>query len=184
MAAIVDKAALRRAALARRADAHAGAAADADAHLSRVLAAHRGVPLAGYSPMRSEIDPLSAMTLAAVHGPVAMPVIVGQDQPLQFRAWTADTPMVAGMFGASVPQDGTRIVPQILIVPLVAFDLTGARLGYGGGFYDRTLAVLRRDGPVLAIGFAYDAQQVPHLPQDATDQRLDMIVTPSGILLG
>ena len=85
--------------------------------------------------------------------------------------------MVPGTFGAPVPEVGCWMVPQILIVPLVAFDRAGGRLGYGGGFYDRTLEALRRDGPVLAIGFAFAAQEVDALPQEPTDQRLDRIVT-------
>jgi 5-formyltetrahydrofolate cyclo-ligase len=89
---------------------------------------------------------------------------------------------VPGTFGAPVPKAGDWMVPQILIVPLVAFDLRGGRLGYGGGFYDRTLQALRAQGPVLAIGFAFAAQQTDDLPLEPTDQPLDMIVTEAGVL--
>lgn len=175
------KAEARAAAFARRKLAHASAGAQAG-YLSEVLAGYRGVPLAGYMPMRTEIDPLPAMAEAAAHGPVAVPIIIGKGQPLMFRAWTPDAPMVPGTFGALVPQDGAWLIPQILIVPLVAFDVRGGRLGYGGGFYDRTLQGLRAAGPVMAIGFAFAAQQAGDLPLEPTDQPLDLIVTEQGVI--
>ena len=91
--------------------------------------------------------------------------------------------MVEGPFGARVPEGGAWIVPQVLIVPLLAWDRRLYRLGYGGGFYDRTLQGLRQRGPVLAIGFAFAAQEVAEVPIDATDQRLDMVVTESGVVV-
>ncbi|MCB5199534.1 5-formyltetrahydrofolate cyclo-ligase [Loktanella sp. TSTF-M6] len=179
--AAVTKAQARADAFARRAAAHAMAKAPAG-KLSEFLAGHRGVPLAGYAAMRTEIDPLPVMEEAAAHGPVAMPVVMGKDQPLQFRAWTPGCAMVAGDFGALVPAAGDWITPQIVIVPLVAFDRRGGRLGYGGGFYDRTLERLRADGPVLAVGFAYAAQEAEDLPLEPTDQPLDLVVTEHAIL--
>ncbi len=184
MATLSDqKAVARQAALARRADAHAKGGAQAG-YLAEVLAGYRGVPLAGYLPMRTEIDPLPAMAEAAAYGPVGGPIIMAKAQPLQFREWTPGCPTMAGSFGAFVPVEGNWMLPQILIVPLVAFDGQGGRLGYGGGFYDRTLEALRRSGPVLAIGFAFAAQRTDMLPLEPTDQPLDMIVTESGVLDG
>ncbi|MBU2359811.1 MAG: 5-formyltetrahydrofolate cyclo-ligase [Alphaproteobacteria bacterium] len=184
MAALTaEKAAARKAALARRALAHAAGGAQAG-YLSEVLAGYRGVPLSGYLPMRTEIDPLPAMAEAAAHGPVGVPLIVGAGQPLVFRTWTPGAATKAGTFGTSLPVAGADMVPQILIVPLVAFDARGGRLGYGGGFYDRTLEGLRKAGPVLAIGYAFAAQQAEVLPLEPTDQPLDMIVTETGILDG
>lgn len=184
MAAVAQaKAAARDAAMARRKLAHTAVGAQAG-YLSEVLAGYRGVPLSGYMPMRTEIDPLPAMAEAAAHGPVAVPVIIGKGQPLRFRTWTPDAPMIGGSFGALVPQGGDWVTPQILIVPLLAFDARGGRLGYGGGFYDRTLEDLRQAGPVMAIGFAFAAQQTDDLPLEPTDQPLDMIVTESGVLSG
>lgn len=174
------KTAARSAAFARRKIAFADRRPDDAAHLVRVLRTHAGVPLAGYMPMRTEIDCLPAM--AGHDGAVAVPVILGAGQALQFRRWTPTTPMVAGAFGALIPADGDRIVPQVLIVPLLAFDRRGYRLGYGGGFYDRTLEGLRATGPVLAIGFAFAAQEMAEVPTEATDQPLDMIVTEAGII--
>ncbi|MCF7699663.1 5-formyltetrahydrofolate cyclo-ligase [Loktanella sp. M215] len=182
MAALTaEKAAARKAALARRAVAHAAGGAQAG-YLSEVLAGYRGVPLAGYLPMRTEIDPLPAMAEAAAYGPVGVPLIVAAGQPLVFRTWQPGGATMAGTFGTSLPVAGVEMVPQILIVPLVAFDARGGRLGYGGGFYDRTLDGLRKAGPVLAIGYAFAAQQAEVLPLEPTDQPLDMIVTETGIL--
>lgn len=176
------KAEARKAAFARRKVAFEAANAAQSAHLSEVLAGYRGVPLAGYSPMRTEIDPLPAMAEAAAHGPVGMPVIKAAATPLDFRAWTPGCEMVEGTFGAWIPADGDWIEPEIVIVPLVAFDRKGGRLGYGGGFYDRTLQRLRARRATLAIGFAFAAQEAEALPLEATDQPLDIIITERDIL--
>ena len=138
------------------------------------------VVLSGYMPMRSEIDPLPAMR--AHPGPVCVPVIQARAQPLRFREWSAEAPMVAGPFGADVPAKGAWLVPQVLIVPLLAFDGHGFRLGYGGGFYDRTLEMLRARGRVLALGFAFAAQRVDAVPREDTDEQLDAIMTEEGVL--
>ena len=90
--------------------------------------------------------------------------------------------MVPGEFGAKIPAEGAWMEPEILIVPLVAFNRRGGRLGYGGGFYDRTLEGLRAKRPTLAIGFAYAAQEDDDLPLEPTDQPLDLIVTENGVL--
>jgi 5-formyltetrahydrofolate cyclo-ligase len=89
--------------------------------------------------------------------------------------------LVEGVFKAMIPEDGAWVEPSVLIVPLLAFDARGYRLGYGGGFYDRTLEGLRARGPVLAVGFAFAAQEVAEVPTDATDQRLDAVVTERGV---
>ena len=175
------KAEARKAGFARRKLAHE-AGAGAAGHLSEVLAGYRGVPLAGYMAMRTEIDPTAAMEEASAHGPVGVPVIRGAGQPLQFRTWTPGCAMVAGEFGAAIPEVGDWMTPEIVIVPLVAFDRTGGRLGYGGGFYDRTLEGLRAKRPTLAIGFAYARQEAAGLPLEATDQPLDMVVTEGGVI--
>lgn len=176
------KAAARKAAFARRKAAHAADPGTGAGHLSALLAGHRGVPVAGYMPIRSEIDPRPAMAEAAAHGPVGVPVIEGAGRPLRFALWEPEMALVEGAFGALVPAAPVFMVPQIVIVPLVAFDRQGGRLGYGGGFYDRTLEGLRARGPVLAVGFAYAAQEAGALPLEPTDQPLDMIVTERGVL--
>ena len=182
MATLIERKAEARAdAFARRKTAHEMGQGTA-AFLSSVLAGYRGVPTAGYMAMRTEIDPTPAMEEAAAHGVVGVPVIIGAGQPLKFRTWEPDCVMVKGDFGALIPEAGDWIEPEILIVPLVAFDRKGWRLGYGGGFYDRTLEMLRAKRATLAIGFAYAGQEADDLPLEATDQPLDMIVTENGVL--
>ncbi|SLN22714.1 5-formyltetrahydrofolate cyclo-ligase [Pseudooctadecabacter jejudonensis] len=175
------KDAARKAAFAARKAAHAKGQGHAG-HLSAVLAGYRGVPLAGYAQMRTEIDPTPAMEEAAAHGPVGLPVIEAAATPLTFRAWTPGCAMIPGAFGAQIPKEGDWITPEIVIVPLVAFSREGGRLGYGGGFYDRTLEGLRAVKPTLAIGFAYATQEMEDLPLEPTDQPLDLIVTEQGVI--
>lgn len=152
-------------------------------HLTKLLhtqfgADLRDLVLAGYMPMRTEIDPLPAM--AGHTGPVCVPVIPGKDMALEFHRWTPATTMIEGGFKALIPAQRDLLVPKALIVPLLAFDRGGFRLGYGGGFYDRTLAALRGEGKVFAVGFAFAAQEIDAVPVNATDQVLDAIVTPDG----
>jgi 5-formyltetrahydrofolate cyclo-ligase len=118
--------------------------------------------------------------MSAHQGLVGVPVIVAAATPLKFREWGLGVAMVAGDFGALIPAEGAWVTPQVVIVPLLAFDARGFRLGYGGGFYDRTLQGLRAKGPVLAIGFAFEAQEVDAVPIDAFDQKLDLVVTEKG----
>lgn len=179
---IAIKTAARTAAFARRKTAFDTAHAAQSAYLSEVLAGYRGVPIAGYAPMRTEIDPLPALAEAVAYGRVGMPVIKAAATPLDFREWTPDCAMIKGAFGAEIPETGDWIEPEIVIVPLVGFDLSGGRLGYGGGFYDRTLERLRARRATLAIGFAFAAQETQDLPLEATDQPLDLIVTENGII--
>lgn len=171
----------RRGAFARRKVAHAAGIGTA-AHLSAVLAGYRGVPVAGYMAMRTEIDPTAAMEAAAAHGPVCVPVITGRGEPLLFREWSPGCAMIDGDFGARIPATGDWITPEIVIVPLVAFSRQGGRLGYGGGYYDRTLEQLRSNQGTLAIGFAFSAQEDQDLPLEPTDQWLDLIVTEQGVI--
>ena len=176
-----QKAVLRKAALARRKAAHAARPDGWAAVLASVLADYRGRPLAGYMPLNSEIDPLPAMAKAAADGPVAVPVIAGPGQPLSFARWTPGMAMREGPFGVRTPCAPLVLTPEIVIVPLVAFDASGGRLGYGGGYYDRTLAQLRARHEVVAIGFAYAAQEIDAVPVGAQDARLDLIVTERDI---
>lgn len=175
------KAAARAEAFARRKAAFAARGPGDSDILAEVLRAHAGRVLAGYMPMRTEIDCLPA--LAGHHragGRVGVPVILGPGQPLRFRDWTPEAAMVPGDFGALIPEGGAWLVPEVLVVPLLAFDRRGYRLGYGGGFYDRTLEGLRARGPVTAIGFAFAAQEMAQVPIEPTDQPLDLIVTEAG----
>lgn len=169
-------------AAARDADADRADEAAANAHLVRLLAPWRGTTLAGYAAIGSELSPHAAMTAWAEGGPVCLPVVEAPDAPLAFRRWEPGCAMARGAHGAAVPADGAPCRPAILIVPLLAFDSGGGRLGYGGGYYDRTLAALRAGGPTLAIGFAYAAQcAAAPLPRLLTDEPLDAIVTEAGV---
>lgn len=173
------KAEARARAFARRAEAFAQGQGQAAEILADFLAPQKGKVLSGYMPMRTEIDPLPAM---AVHqGPVGVPVIMAKATPLRFREWSPGCRMVEGTFKAMIPEEGAWVEPEVLIVPLLAWDRRGFRLGYGGGFYDRTLAGLRARGKVLAVGFAFAAQEVAEVPIDQFDQRLDAVVTEKGV---
>jgi 5-formyltetrahydrofolate cyclo-ligase len=176
------KAEARKAAFARRKAAHEASRPNSAGLLSEVLAGYRGVPLSGYMPIRTEIDPLPAMAEAAAHGPVGVPVIQAAGLPLKFSRWEPGCPLKEGPFGAMIPEMDDFLEPEILIVPLVAFDRSGGRLGYGGGFYDRTLELLRGRRATLAIGFAYAAQEAVALPLEPTDQPLDMVVTEKEVI--
>lgn len=176
------KAKARKAAFARRKPLFDGANGAQAGYLSEVLAGYRGVPLSGFMPIRTEINPLGAMAEAAAHGRVGVPVIKAADTPLDFAEWSPDTKMVAGAFGAQIPAYPIYFEPEIVVVPLLAFDRQGGRLGYGGGFYDRTLEKLRAKRATLAIGFAFAGQETDDLPLEPTDQPLDMIVTEVGVI--
>ena len=170
----MTKAELRRAALAARAAVTDRGArqARALARLGALIGPARGRVLAGYMPMRDEIDPLPFM--AAWEGPVCVPVVVGKGLPLTFGRWTQGAPMVPGTFGTMVPAEDTALVPEVLIVPLVAFTDAGDRLGYGGGFYDRTLAAMPEAD---AVGLAFAVQRMDAIPREPTDVRLRAIAT-------
>jgi len=140
--------------------------------------------VAGYWPIKEEIDPRPLMlVLAGLGHSLALPVVSGADQPLEFRAWPPGGALIPGPHGTSQPPiDAATVDPDLLLVPLLAFDDGLYRLGYGGGYYDRTLARLRRHGKVRAVGLAYSAQRVPSLPVGPWDQRLDMVVTEQGLI--
>jgi len=167
-----------------RQKAHAQRAEIAASSLSERYLVAVGDRLSGsvvslYWPMRTEIDvrPLMA-DLSANRVQIALPVIDGRDSPLRFRAWFPGDELVATQFGVMEPSNSAPELPlDIVTVPLLGFDLHGNRLGYGGGYYDRTLAHLRRQREVVAIGVAYDDQELTSVPVDADDERLDMVVT-------
>jgi 5-formyltetrahydrofolate cyclo-ligase len=139
-------------------------------------------PVAGYWPILTEADPRPAMGALAGKGcAVCLPVVVSRNTALTFRQWVPGAAMTKGAHDIEIPADGAAIRPAALIVPLLAFDREGWRLGYGGGFYDRTLAALRPGG-VLAVGLAYAAQEVPAVPHDVDDQPLDLVVTENEII--
>lgn len=171
----------RKAAFARRRLADPAVAEQACRHLVEAVRAAPGKIVSGFWPIRTEIDTRPALAAIAATHDICLPVVAGAGLPLTFRRWRPGAAMETGAFGASIPADREELTPETLIVPLAAFDREGYRLGYGGGFYDRTLERLRRAGPVTAIGFAYALQEVDAVPHDATDQPLDAIVTEAGL---
>ena len=182
-----EKRALRRRAAASREELHhrAGASAslDALAHFrERIDLASRPV-LSAYLPVRTEFDVTPILRHAHALGcSTCLPVVLGRGRPLSFRRWAPDDLLVDGTFGIAVPPAGADILePDVLLVPMLAFDDQGYRLGYGGGFYDRTLAARRTRAPgTLAVGVAFAGQRIDRVPRGADDERLDWIVTEDG----
>jgi len=176
------KAALRRPMRERR-SAMAPAAPDAGSQVAALVAASFAPPsgsvVAGYWPMRDELDPRPTLSELSARGcRIALPMVVGKGEPLLFRAWDGDEPLQDGPYGTMQPGDDADVLePLLLLVPMLAFDRAGRRLGYGGGFYDRTLAALRGRFAVQAIGIAYAEQEVEAVPAGPEDARLDGVVT-------
>jgi 5-formyltetrahydrofolate cyclo-ligase len=139
--------------------------------------------VAGYWPMGDEADPRALMAALAERGhALALPRIAAKHAPLVFHRWRESETLIAHKFGMSQPHGDRDIVtPDVVLVPLLAFDADGYRLGYGGGFYDRTLAALRARHEIYAIGIAYAGQEVAHLPHENHDHRLDAVLTENGI---
>ena len=173
---------VRKEAFINRQKAFAADIGNSASLLSSVLAGYRGVPIAGYLPIKTEIDPLSAMEEASAHSLVGVPVIQGNSKPLKFSRWEPGCNLKKGPFDVQIPVNSYYFVPEVLIIPMVGFDRNGGRLGYGGGFYDRTLEYLRSRQATLAIGFAYSEQEFETLPLEPTDQKLDIIITEREII--
>lgn len=177
---------LRAAALARR-DAlsveQRAAAALAVAARMPPLEITAATFVAGYAPIRGEIDPVPLMQgLAARGAALAMPAISRPDAALVFRAWKPGEALVRGTSGTyEPPANVVEVVPDIVLVPLVAFDRAGHRIGYGAGYYDRTLEALRRHRTVTAIGLAFTVQEIPQVPALSHDVRLDYVLTETGV---
>jgi 5-formyltetrahydrofolate cyclo-ligase len=181
------KAELRRAALARR-DAlpptERAQAAETIAARAFPLAVAGGVVVSGYMPMKSEINPLPLLRkLAAAGARLALPVVAGPGKPLIMRAWSFGEPLVAGVWGIrQPPAQAPTTEPDILIVPLLAFDRAGHRIGYGAGYYDMTIAAARARRAVSAVGIAFAAQEVEAVPASARDEPLDLVLTEREVI--
>jgi 5-formyltetrahydrofolate cyclo-ligase len=176
------KARLRREALARR-DALPpplrAAAAEAIATRPFPAAIAPGTIVSGFMPMKSEINPLPLLRkLAAAGAKLALPVVAGKGKPLILRAWGVGEPLASGVWGIREPMpDAPEVAPDILIVPLLAFDRRGHRIGYGAGYYDMTIAALRASKPIIAAGIAFAAQEIAEVPTTSRDARLDLVLT-------
>ncbi len=181
------KAALRRAATARRDALPAAermAAALAIAERGLPVEVTPGIVISGFSPLKSEISPLPLLRrLADAGAGLALPVVAGRGRPLTMRAWSFGAALVSGVWGIrEPPADAPEVFPDILIVPLLAFDRRGHRIGYGAGYYDMTIARLRAMKPVTAIGIAFAAQEIAAVPATPRDARLDLVLTENGAI--
>ena len=160
------------------------AAADAIAGhgLSFLPALPPKIIVSGFAPLTDELRTWPLLRRLAGEGiQLAMPVVQGKGLPLVFRAWAPGDAMDSGVWGIAEPKADRPVVdPDILLMPLLAFDRRGGRLGYGGGFYDRSLQGLRARKAVIAVGLAYDEQEVDAVPRLDYDERLDWVLTPSG----
>ncbi len=182
---IRKKNARKQAFAARRAAFGTGLDQAANRRLSSYLATLEDFDIiAGYMPIRTEISPMQVMNeLHASGKTVVVPVIAGKGKPLLFSRWTPGCAMVEGPFGAMIPEAADYLRPQVLITPLVAFDRRGFRLGYGGGFYDRSIEMLTLAEEPHAVGFAYSAQELPQVPVGENDRRLNALVTEREVLV-
>jgi 5-formyltetrahydrofolate cyclo-ligase len=184
---IAQKAALRIEALRRR-DALApdvrAAAAETIAARPLPVAAKPGLIVSGFMPIRSEINPLPLLRRYADAGAqLALPAIVARGRPLSLRAWSMGEKLVPGPWGIREPAaSALEIVPDVLVVPLAAFDRRGHRIGYGAGYYDLTIKTVRSHKPALAIGIAYGAQEVDEVPFLPHDERLDLVLTEREVI--
>ncbi len=178
---------LRKVALARRDALPAAermAAAEAIAARAFPIALPSGAIVSGFMPLNSEISPLPLMRkLSDGTARLALPVVVGRGLPLSMRAYAFGDALVKGVWGIRVPPpEALEVEPDVLLVPLLAFDRNGNRLGYGAGYYDMTIAALRAKKRVVAIGVAFAAQEVDEVPTTPRDVRLDLVLTERGII--
>jgi 5-formyltetrahydrofolate cyclo-ligase len=169
----------RRAELAH---AHPDFARDAAEHVA-ALKVEDGAAIGAYVAINDEADPhLILKKLTLQNCTLAFPRVAAKDEPLVFHRWMPGQNLQRGKYGIPEPaKDWPLAYPKILLVPLLAFDHTGHRLGYGGGYYDRTLDFLRANSTVRAIGVAYAGQEVDELPREDHDHPLDAVITENGV---
>jgi 5-formyltetrahydrofolate cyclo-ligase len=182
-----QKSALRTAALALR-DAlpavQRQAASEAISARELPVAVTPGTIVAGFSPMKTEINPLPLMRKFADAGvQLALPCIAGRGKPLIMRAWKFGDAFKAGQWGIREPMpDAPEVAPDIVIVPLACFDRAGHRIGYGAGYYDMTIAALRVQKKVIAIGIGFSAQEISRVPATERDEHLDLVLTEREVI--
>ena len=182
-----QKAEIRKTATARR-DAlpapERAAAAAAIAERPLAVPVTSGAIVSGFSPLKSEINPVPLMrAFAAAGARLALPVVMGKGRPLTMRAWAFGEPLNSGVWGIrEPPPSAPEVFPDILIVPLLAFDRAGNRIGYGAGYYDMTIARLRGMKSVTTLGIAYAAQEVAQVPTTPRDAALDLVLTEREVI--
>ncbi|TCZ63717.1 5-formyltetrahydrofolate cyclo-ligase [Roseicella aquatilis] len=174
------KAEARRLALVRREGCDPALGARLAAHVLAEMPPPPGAVVAGFWPMGREIDIRPLLLALAERGhPIALPVTPKRGLPLLFRRWRPGEELARGPMGTRQPAAGEELRPDWLLVPLLAFDRAGRRLGYGGGYYDRTLATLPG---AAAIGCAYACQELPEVPAGPEDWILHAIATEAGVI--
>lgn len=182
-AGIIDKRTLRRESLARRSEIPADKREQAGEALAErglsFLNLADPVVVSGYYPVGEELDVRQLLRRLIGEGHTIGLPVTRKGQPLIFRRWTPYTRMEHGAMGIPWPSKAApEVTPSVLLVPLAAFDRRGYRIGYGGGFYDRTLSKLRAQAPVTAVGVAFSEQEVERVPDEPHDEPLDWILTP------
>ncbi len=183
MSTVDPKTNLRTQALARRGLVTAGEAKAFAKRLAEIgaglVAEHRASVVSGFWPIKDEVSTLPLLERLAGQGiATALPVMVGRDKPLTFRAWKPGEPLAeVQMKIMEPPPEAPEVLPDLLFVPLAAFDRKGGRLGYGAGYYDRTLAKLRGLKRIVAVGVAFEVQELQDLPQEPHDEPLDYVLT-------
>jgi 5-formyltetrahydrofolate cyclo-ligase len=186
MDAAPSKADLRAAALAARdalGDRKRAAAANKIAKRGLPIEIAAGTVVSGYSPIRNEIDPTPLMLKLALAGArLALPVINARGKSLTFRAWSPSDRLVLGSLGIPEPSPASaELIPDIMLVPLAAFDRAGHRIGYGAGHYDHTFAHLRKSHHVTGVGLAFSVQETPSIPAMSHDVALDFVLTEKDV---
>ena len=136
-----------------------------------------------YYPVNSEMNPLTLIDYLKTIGKITcLPIVIGKNSPLIFKPWSSGNDIVMGHYGIPAPDSGQLVTPDLVICPLLAYDAKGMRLGYGGGFYDRTISHLRRNKQTRYMGLAFSEQKSYHdLPSEAHDVPLDAVLTETGI---
>ena len=182
-----QKAIIRRDAVTRRNALPAperSAAAAAIAARPFPLPITPGVIVSGFMPLKTEINPLPLLRMLADAGAqLALPVVAGKGKPLIMRAFAFGDALASGQWGIREPKpEAGEVAPDILLVPLLAFDRNGHRVGYGAGYYDMTIAKFRAMKPISAVGIAYAAQQIDTVPVTPRDARLDLVLTEREVI--
>jgi len=159
-------------------------AAEAIAARQFPLKIRAGIIVSGFMPMKSEINPLPLLRkLEEMGARIALPVVAGKGKPLVMRQWRVGEPLASGVWGIREPKpDAPAVDPDILLVPLLAFDRAGYRVGYGGGYYDMTITALRAKKQVTAVGIAFAVQEVAKVPRTERDARLDLVLTEREVI--
>jgi 5-formyltetrahydrofolate cyclo-ligase len=187
MSAEDAKAAIRRDALARR----SAIPAQARMNAAQTIAARPfpfdfpvGTRVSGFMPLKREINPVPLMQALANAGAcLALPVVIERGKPLMMRAFAFGDPLLSGVWGIREPgPQALEVFPDIMIVPLLAFDRSGHRVGYGAGYFDLTINALRAHKTVLAVGIAFAVQEIPQVPATPRDARLDLVLTEQEVI--